>query len=540
MARKHSFGLPIAILTVACLSLLSTSGYAAANGTGAVTVNNLINAGQTINPAGSLALSANVISDTGGAAPTGIVTFYDLTTSTDLDDVTLVPGTNGTSTASATITGVLGVGAHNIVVDYSGDPVYASSFSPTILVEVEAGSPTVTVTPSTSSPAPGAAFTVTADIAPVSTTTGELPPSGTVTFTLDGVVQGIAPVVTGTPSTATLTLTAPLTSGVHQIVATYSGDTNYTPSTSLPASITIAKNPPAVVLTSNLTTVPPGQTLVLTATVTPNVAPAAGAEQNPTGAVIFYSGNIIIGTVELGPSAAGDSSVATLSTQTAPGGNDTIVAVYQGDSSFGSATSNSLSITVQAIAIAPSPYNPPTNLNIPQGSAGTVSFSVTNLGGFTGQVQIVCAVPSQGDITCTPTPQDITPPVVVTFTVQTSTTGQTTTASNAGRHRRQALWPRAAGGTALAVLGFFLLPFGRRVRIFARRSTRHFMVLLLLLVGLGATGIGCTSGSSQLAAFGTPLGVATLKVTASENVDNAVVSQSVYFTVNVLPAGTTP
>jgi hypothetical protein len=278
-----------------------------ATGAGKVTVNNTINAGQVINPGASLALSGNVVSDTGGPAPTGIVTFYDLTTSTDLADVTLVPGAGGTSSASMTITGLLGQGAHNIVVDYSGDAVYAGNFSPTILVEVESSTTNVVVTTNSPTYAPGAAFVATATITSTNASAGSPPPTGTVTFTLDGVTQGVAPVVTGTPSVATLTLTSPLTSGTHQIVATYSGDTNYAASTSLAAIITISKNPPTVVLTSNLNTVPPGQALVLTATVTPIVAPAAGAEQNPTGAVIFYDGTTILGTVNVGPAGSGDS-----------------------------------------------------------------------------------------------------------------------------------------------------------------------------------------------------------------------------------------
>jgi hypothetical protein len=95
-----------------------------------------------------------------------------------------------------------------------------------------------------------------------------------------------------------------------------------------------------------------------------------------------------------------------------------------------------------------------------------------------------------------------------------------------------------AGGTALAVLaGFFLLLFGRRARILAgkraSRSTRRFLILLLLLVDLGGAGIGCNSVSG-ISSPGTPLGVAILKITANAYVDNTVVSHSVYLTVNVL------
>jgi subtilase family serine protease len=511
--------------------------HSLATGTGAVTVNNTINGGQVINAGGSLALSGNVVSDTGGPAPTGIVTFYDLTTSTDLADVTLIPGVGGTSNASQIITGVLGLGAHNIVVDYGGDTVYAGNYSPAVLVEVESSTTNVVVTTNSPTYAPGAAFVATATITSPNATAGAPPPTGTVTFTLDGVTQGVAPVVTGTPSLATLTLTSPLTSGSHQIVATYSGDTNYAASTSLADVITVNKNPPIVVLTSNLATVPPGQTLVLTATVTPTVAPAAGAEQNPTGAVIFYNGTTILGTVNLGPSGSGDSSFATLTTQTVTGGDDSIYAFYQGDTVYGSANSNSLAIDVQTITITPAAQNPPTNLDIQQGGQGSVAFNIAALGGYAGPVQIVCSVPSQDDMTCTPTPQDVTPPVNVTFVVQTFTAGQSSNNSVASRGQHFPIWPRAAGGTALAALAFFLLPFGRRARVFSGRRARRFLVLLFLLAGLGGAGIGCQSGGSQLASFGTPLGVATLTVTASENVNNTVVSQSVYFTVNVTQAG---
>jgi len=157
---------------------------------------------------------------------------------------------------------------------------------------------------------------------------------------------------------------------------------------------------------------------------------------------------------------------------------------------------------------------------------------VTVLGGFNNQIQVVCAVPTQDDMTCLPSPQQVTPTATLTFTVQTFASGGVTTSSN----HPATLWPPALGGTALAALLFFVLPFGRRVRIFTDRG-RGLMILALLLTGLGATGIGCSSSVTAPINKGTSLGVATLTITATAYVDNTVVSRSVYLTVNVLPLG---
>jgi hypothetical protein len=262
-----------------------------------------------------------------------------------------------------------------------------------------------------------------------------------------------------------------------------------------------------------------------------------GAEQNPTGNVIFYNGTTEIGEVALSATPLSDSSAATITTQTLPGGQDSITAFYVGDLYYNPGTSNTLSLLIQNFTITPSPSNPATNLTIVKGDAGSASFIITGLGGFNNEVQVVCAVPTQDDMTCTVTPQQVVPTATVTFVVQTFITGgpSSTIVSN----HSEPLWPRSIGGTALALLAFFLLPFGRRARIFTGRSTRRFLVLLLLLVGLGGVGIGCNSVSTNtpLSSVGTPLGVATLKITASAYVDNTVVSQSQYLTVNVVTSG---
>jgi hypothetical protein len=104
------------------------------------------------------------------------------------------------------------------------------------------------------------------------------------------------------------------------------------------------------------------------------------------------------------------------------------------------------------------------------------------------------------------------------------------------KNERKQTWSRAAGGTALALFAFFLLPFGRRARIFTGKSARRFWIALLLLVGLGGTGIGCNSVSGiSTYTQGTPLGTVALTITAAPYVDNTVVFKSLTLLVNVVP-----
>jgi hypothetical protein len=56
------------------------------------------------------------------------------------------------------------------------------------------------------------------------------PVTGTVTFRLDGVTLGTAPIVNGTATLTITPTTGTLKPGNHSLTATYSGDVNFTPS----------------------------------------------------------------------------------------------------------------------------------------------------------------------------------------------------------------------------------------------------------------------------------------------------------------------
>jgi len=477
----------------------------------------------------SLMVSANISSTNPASTnPTGTVTFYLDTVSQGVGTVTA----GSPSTASVTIP-LITAGTHVLTATYSGDTAYATSTSAAVSVVAPKGATVTTVTATPPTLAPQTTETLTATIAPAAAVAGTLYTiTGTVTFYDNGTtLLGTAAIASNAASLAGVALANNVS---HAITAIYSGDINWLTSTSAVLPLAATTLPDDVLLASNLATVPPGQALVLTATVTPTAPPALGAEQNPTGNVIFYDGTTVLGTVALA-AALGNSSTATLTIQTLPGGQDVLYAFYQGDYYYDAENSNLLTLNVQDFTIIPAPTNPATNLNIVQGTSGAASFVVSGLGGYNNVVQVVCAVPTQDDLTCTASPQEITPTGTATFIITTFTPGeQPVTAS----HRNAPLWPRAAGGAALAVLGFFLLPIGRRARLFAGKNSRRFMILCLLLVGLGGVGLGCSSVSG-VNNSGTPLGVATLQITATANIDNTVISHSVYLTVNVIAPGST-
>ena len=584
----------------------------------------------TYNPSAKVTFTCVVISNTGGVAPTGSVTFTDVTTGAQL------PGSpvqlDDTGTATLAVTSGMETGGNNIMAGYSGDSNYAAKNSQPVVVTLEKSTTSLTVTPATTTPTGGASLAVSVPVAVGSPPAGEDNPTGAVTLNVDGKPTATAALATaGGVTAASFSITAPAagahalqavyngddnyeaatsppvtitvsklattttltaspamlqpgipealtavvnaasgvstslaptgsvsfydgstllgtqqvssysatlsnvmldTTKAHLITAVYSGDTNFAGSTSNAVSLTASLLPDTVTLTAVPTVAGPGQAINFVATVTPNSMPAANYEQNPTGSVTFYNGTgtaaTVVGTAKL-TSSIGNSSTATFTSATLPSGQDTITAVYAGDSYFAPGTSNPVTVTVQDFAI--SPVTQPPSLTIPKGQSGQASFVVGGLGGYGGQIQVTCNTLPQDDMSCTPNPIQVTPTQTVTFTVQTYLTGGpsgNSSGSVAGGGKAP-IWLRAGGGFALAMV-FVLAPIGR-----GTRRLRRFGVLVLLLAGLCGAGVGCQGTSSGSNGLGTPLGTTTVTVTATAYIDNAVVSHSVYLTVNVIP-----
>jgi hypothetical protein len=162
-------------------------------------------------------------------------------------------------------------------------------------------------------------------------------PTGTVTLTQDATT-----LATFTLGSGPLTFTTSYPSAtVHTLVASYSGDTNFTAS-SFTLKQVIKKDATTTIVSSapNPSTV--GQVVTYTATVTAN-APGAGL---PTGTVTFMAGKFLLGTAAL------DGTGQTiLMSSGAPLGISTITAVYNGDTNFLTSTGTTLQ-TVNSAAVS--------------------------------------------------------------------------------------------------------------------------------------------------------------------------------------------
>ena len=155
----------------------------------------------------------------------------------------------GTNLAGVTAVRVDGAQGTNIVVNPAGTQLTFTAPPGTGTVTVSVTSPagdsnaltytytaaptTTTLVSSANPSAPGAVVSFTATVAPVPPATGS--PTGTVTFTVDGVPQAPVALVGGQ---ATLT-TSFLGGGTHTVSAHYNGSASFAPSTSNTLTVTV-------------------------------------------------------------------------------------------------------------------------------------------------------------------------------------------------------------------------------------------------------------------------------------------------------------
>lgn len=264
----------------------------------------------------------------GSGTPTGNVTFYDATYSANLCIVALSGG------QSVCTSSTLSQGSHNITATYGGDSNFQGSTSPVLTQVVQIN----TLTGLTSIPNPsntGQSVTFTATVITVPTGLGT--PTGTVIFYDGGTILGSATVNSGGVAAY---ITAALSTGSHNITATYGGSSTYLSSTS-PVLTQVVQASTATAVVSSLNPSNVGQTVTFTATVSVT-SPGTGA---PTGTVTFYDGTTSLGSVTLG-----SNDQASYATSALAAGSHSITATYGGSAIYLSSTSPVLTQVVNALA----------------------------------------------------------------------------------------------------------------------------------------------------------------------------------------------
>ncbi len=236
---------------------------------------------------------------------TGSITF--LNGATPIGTAPLVSGVANLAVTSLT------VGSHSLSATYDGSACFLAAASPAVAHDVHPAPTSVNVTSSAPATSCGLPFTLTAHVTPAAAGTAEF---------FDGATSlGSAAVTAGSGSLGV----AGLAVGTHAITAVFAADDGcHTGGTSPEMSEVVGVAASALALGSSPMPSACGQTVQLTATVTP----VAGG-----GSVEFFDGATSLGTA---PVAAG---VATLAVPGFTLGTHALTATFSGDACAGGATS---------------------------------------------------------------------------------------------------------------------------------------------------------------------------------------------------------
>lgn len=274
------------------------------------------------------------------SSATGTVTFYNGTT--NIGNAAVNAGTASLTTSFAA------GGTATLHAVYSGDYHYRSSTSNSLAMNISGPLvTTTTLTASTSSVAIGGSITLTANLTPAIAT-------GTVTFYSGSTAIGTANVNAGV---AALNATF-ASSGNIALKAIFATNASWETSTSNQVSLFVTGNTPDTVV---LEVEPSSLFIGYSATLIANISPAEA-----TGMVVFYDGTSLIG------SASVTGGTASFLNTFMVAGSQSLTAVYSGDTTYASNTSNTVTLNVGN----PGPTPTTTALTLSE-SSGWAGDSVT-------------------------------------------------------------------------------------------------------------------------------------------------------------------
>ncbi len=360
--------------------------------------------------------------------------------------------------------------------------------------------------------------TFTATVAP---NTLSSPPTGSVTFYIDGSATAVS-LSSSAPYVGVFQTDFP-TAGTHTVSATYSGDSNYIASTSPTTTLTVVASgiaPTTTTVVANPTTIALGGALTLTATVSGQTAGTL------TGPLTFTTGGKTIGTVSQVTLGPGNTATAVLNVSSASAslgftpGTDIITATYAGDT-FNAGSSGTASITVTNPSITVSATNITISSPAP-GNSATSTITLTSTGGYAGTAN----VSASGTLNAT-AGFGSTGAQAATVVLTSGGTGSTTitittvaATGNLQKGPKGKLQKAAAGGTLIGCLLLLLVPSIRK-----KRWPVALMMLVFLSVGAG---LGCGGGTGG----GAPAGTYTVTITAADS-SNANITGTGSFTVTI-------
>jgi trimeric autotransporter adhesin len=366
--------------------------------------------------------------------PTGTVTFADNSTNIN----TAVVNAEGDAEYNAPFA----VGAHSVLVNYSGDNSYNKSTSSPIAFTVAKDTPAIAPYASAVSSSnqlingPNQPLIITIAVingAQFNSATSTavfpvpvLPPTGTVTATgfpsgvntsaslsaaVDPAVYGGTQAVEGV---ANFTVPSGTTSGNYNVTFCYSGDPNYLgvsspncPTYTIPIVNTNGDSAQTSTTTATIsgTATSPNAALTITGTVTGvsgHGAPGSPATTNP-GFIYVYSSGYYIAAAQVVPGSGITSAFSVvLNSQSLIQGSNLITLQYTGDSVY-----NPSAYTLNAGAAISSPLSDftlvPDTTIVPVsisagGNSGTDTINLASVNGFTGGVNLTCA--ATAPVTC--------------------------------------------------------------------------------------------------------------------------------------------
>jgi trimeric autotransporter adhesin len=346
----------------------ATPGYDLASGLGSVDVNALVTnwssvtlgsttttfsaTPTTITHGQAVTLSASVAAGSGSTIPTGAVAVVADTTLPANKGQTVIP-LNSTGAGTASVNSLPG-GSYNLYGRYSGDTTFATSQSTPVSITVNPENSVIQIS----------AFQNQTSPYPPQTPLGKSVQYGTIVGidlqiagaagTVDGIATGTTAYSDNGSSIATLPLnsngasvysSAGWTVGSHSVTASYSGDASYNASTTSagsPIAFTVTQGATQTSLVPNATTIPPGGSLVVQASVLGN---AGGAP--PSGNVTFtLGGQTQTAALTPGISPTGPvQGVATATFSNLTTGSYTLGASYSGDSNWAASTAAGVPVT---------------------------------------------------------------------------------------------------------------------------------------------------------------------------------------------------